>query len=172
MRFPGLSVIALSLVVAACSGQYPPPAAIVQQQQHAHATCAYDPCIPPRSATQSPAVRTAPQLTMSVPDSTPVLDVEQVCRGIAAQGGVTFHDTEIAKAKKDCLDSEEVVRDELVKKWGGFDGSDRAHCVTETKMGGESSYTELATCLEMAAEVRKLHQEANVAQPALTIGQR
>lgn len=171
MRFLGLSVTALGLVVAACSSQYPPPAAIVQQQ-HAHATCAYDPCIPPRSATQSPAVWTAPQVTMSTPDSTPVLDVEQVCRGIAAQGGVTFHDPEIAKAKKDCLDSEQVVRDELVKKWGGFDGSDRAHCVTETKMGGELSYTELVTCLEMAADVRKLHEEADGARPVLTIGQR
>jgi hypothetical protein len=27
-------------------------------------------------------------------------------------------------------------------------------------MGGQSSYTELITCLEMARDVRKLHQEA------------
>jgi hypothetical protein len=27
-------------------------------------------------------------------------------------------------------------------------------------MGGESSYTELLTCLEMARDVRKIHEEA------------
>jgi hypothetical protein len=29
------------------------------------------------------------------------------------------------------------------------------------KTGGESSYTELLTCMEMARDVRKLHSDAN-----------
>ena len=34
-------------------------------------------------------------------------------------------------------------------------------------MGGESSYTDLLTCLEMARDVRKLHSEAdNSSKPA------
>ena len=167
MRLVGLSVIAFGLVVAACSGQYQQPVDMVQQQ-HAHATCAQDSCRPPPVAALSPAVRT----TRSGSDSFPLIDVEQVCQGIAAQGGVTFHDPGTAKAKKDCLDSEQVVRNELEEKWGSFDTSDRAHCVTETKMGGESSYTELVTCLEMARDVRTLHEEADAARHAQTIGQR
>ena len=167
MRFWGLSVIASGLVVAACSGGYPHPVAMVQQQ-HTHATCAHDPCGPPPVAAVSPASRT---LT-SESDTLPVIDVEQVCQGIAAQGGVTFHDLATAKAKRDCLDSEQAVRNELEEKWGSFDTSDRAHCVTETKMGGESSYTELVTCLEMARDVRTLHEEADAARHAQTIGQR
>ena len=166
MRIGRVSVMALSLVVAGCSGQSLPPVAVVQQQ-HARATCAHDSC-KPAPVTALPAVRTV----TSASDSFPVIDVEQVCQGIAAQGGVTFHDPGIAKAKKDCLDSEQVVRNELVEKWGSFETSDRAHCVTETKMGGESSYTELVTCLEMARDVRTLHEEANVARHAQTIGQR
>ena len=167
MRFGGLLLIGLGVAVAACSGPYPPPVAVVQQQ-YTHATCTHESCRPHPVAALAPAVQTA----TSRSDSFPVIDVEQVCQGIAAQGGVTFHDPEIAKTKKDCLDSEQVVRNELAEKWGSFDTSDRTHCVTETKMGGESSYTELVTCLEMARDVRTLHEEADAARHAQTIGQR
>ncbi len=34
-------------------------------------------------------------------DSVPELNVEQVCQGIAQQGGVTFHDPAIAQEKKE-----------------------------------------------------------------------
>ena len=33
-------------------------------------------------------------------DSVPELNVEQVCQGIAQQGGVTFHDPAIARKRK------------------------------------------------------------------------
>ena len=45
-------------------------------------------------------------------DEVPKLNVEQVCEGIAKQGGVTFHDPAIAQEKKNCLDSEQAIRDE------------------------------------------------------------
>jgi hypothetical protein len=96
------------------------------------------------------------QLLIPVVDSVPTLNVEQVCTGIAQQGGVTFHDSAIAQEKKDCLDSEQGIRDELVKQWPSFNGSDKVHCTNESTMGGESSYTELLTCLEMARDVRAM----------------
>jgi hypothetical protein len=99
------------------------------------------------------------QLMMPVADSVPQLNVEQVCEGIAQQGGVTFHDPAIAQEKKNCLDSEQTIRDELVKQWSSFAPADRVHCVNESRMGGESSYTELLTCLEMARDVRALEKE-------------
>jgi hypothetical protein len=92
-------------------------------------------------------------------DDVPSLNVEPVCDGIAKQGGVTFRDPQIAQEKKNCLDSEALVRNELVKEWPKFDRADRLSCVNESKMGGESSYTELLTCLEMARDVRALHTE-------------
>jgi len=97
---------------------------------------------------------------MTVADGVPVLNVEQVCQGIAQQGGVTFHDAAVADEKKNCLDSEQAVRDELVKQWSSFLAPDKSACTNESKMGGESSYTELLTCLEMARDVRNLHQDA------------
>lgn len=92
-------------------------------------------------------------------DDVPTLNVEPVCDGIAKQGGVTFHDPQIAQEKKNCLDSEATVRNELVKQWTKFDRADRTSCVNESEMGGESSYTELLTCLEMARDVRALRAE-------------
>ncbi|MFY9696519.1 MAG: hypothetical protein WA776_04105 [Xanthobacteraceae bacterium] len=103
-------------------------------------------------------------LIMPVSDSVPALNVEQVCQGIAQQGGVSFHDTDIAVEKKNCLDSEKATRDELVKEWSSFAPADKVACTNESKMGGESSYTELLTCLEMARDVRTMKSEAN--QPA------
>jgi hypothetical protein len=106
------------------------------------------------------------QLMMPVADSVPTLNVEQVCEGIAQQGGVTFHDPQIGQEKKDCLDSEKQIRDELVKQWSSFSAADRSACTSESVMGGDSSYTELLTCLEMARDVRNLHDEANKPAPA------
>ncbi len=99
------------------------------------------------------------QLIMPVADGVPVLNVEQVCEGIAQQGGVTFHDPAIAQEKKNCLESEQATRDELVKQWSSFNAADKISCVNESRMGGESSYTELLTCLEMARDVRAMRNE-------------
>jgi hypothetical protein len=95
-------------------------------------------------------------LLTPVADSVPVLNVEPVCAGIAVQGGSSFHDPAIAKEKQDCLQSEKDTRDELVKRWSTFSAADKDHCINESKMGGDSSYTELLTCLEMARDVRNL----------------
>jgi hypothetical protein len=188
MRFGGLSATALGLLVAACADPYSQHVAV--QPQRTHTTCAWisdeieadDPCSSPRLAALSPGVWSArmnappsgvgAQVKMSVSNTVPVIDVEQICQGIANQGEATFHDHGIAWAKKECLDTEQEVRDELVKVWGSFDIADRTHCVTETTMGGESSFTELLTCLEMARDVRKIHAEANAARQAQSVGQR
>jgi hypothetical protein len=103
-------------------------------------------------------------------DSVPRLNVDQVCEGIAQQGGVTFHDPAIAQEKKNCLDGENAVREELVKQWPNFSAADKTHCVNESVMGGDSSYTELLTCLEMARDVRAMRNEqqslrSGVSQP-------
>ena len=105
-----------------------------------------------------PAVLALGAQLVTVVDNLPTLNVEQVCTGIAQQGGVTFHDPQIAREKKDCLDSEQAVREELVKAWPSFNPADKTHCVSESTMGGESSYTELLTCLEMARDVRKMRE--------------
>jgi hypothetical protein len=98
-------------------------------------------------------------MTPVAADGVPNLNVDQVCEGIAQQGGVTFHDPAIAQEKKNCVESEQAIRGDLEKSWSSFAPADRTHCVNESVMGGESSYTELLTCLEMARDVRTLREE-------------
>jgi hypothetical protein len=105
------------------------------------------------------------QVALAAADSVPVLNVQQVCQGIAQQGGVSFHDTDVADEKKNCLDSENAVRDQLVKQWSSFSAPDKSACTKESEMGGESSYTELLTCLEMARDVRQLKSETASSAP-------
>ena len=124
-----------------------------------------------------PALMLGAHLLLPISDSVPKLNVEQVCQGIAQQGGVSFHDTDVAEEKKNCLDSEQAIRDELVKQWSSFASDDKTHCTNESTMGGESSYTELLTCLEMARDVRAMRTEANTAAtpgsgPSAPVGHR
>jgi hypothetical protein len=71
----------------------------------------------------------------------------QICDGIDQQSGFTSHDPAIAREKQQCLDSEQIVRDELLNKWSSFMPVDKGHCVNESNTGGEASYTERLTCL-------------------------
>jgi len=105
-------------------------------------------------------------LMLPVAESVPSLNVEQVCEGIAQQGGVTFHDPAIAQEKKNCIETEQAVRDQLAKQWSNFSASDKTHCVNESRMGGDSSYTELLTCLEMARDVRNLREQYEHGTPS------
>jgi hypothetical protein len=170
MRF-GLSGALLGLMLAACVDR-PPQFYAGAQRQTRYSACGDEACNRPRPATKSLAMTTSPA-TDGVPD----LDVEPVCRGIAEQGGATVHEPVVAHGskpetvdtKKDCVNSEQRIRNQLMTAWERFDAADRAHCVTESEMGGESSYTELITCLEMARDVRKLHQQTVASRSAHNI---
>jgi hypothetical protein len=92
-----------------------------------------------------------------VSDDVPVLDVNPVCRGIAAQAANPTEKGGPDTSFKDCVSSEQEVHDQLAKVWSTFVLADKGHCVRLSKTGGLSSYTELITCLEMARDVRQLH---------------
>ena len=92
-------------------------------------------------------------------DDIPTLDVNPVCHGIAMQGEL---EAGLQRTSfEQCVQSEQSVRDEIKKQWSTFTTADRTDCVALAKTGGESSYTELLTCMEMARDVRKLHENAN-----------
>jgi hypothetical protein len=169
----GLSGALLGLVLAACADR-PPQFGAVAQRQAGYSTCLDYACgRDARLKTQSRVLTTSSPAT----DRVPVLDVEQVCQGIADQGGATLHDPllahapkpEVVDTKKDCVDSEQRIRKQLTNAWERFDAADRAHCIVESEMGGESSYTELITCLEMARDVRKLRQQTMASKSAHNI---
>jgi hypothetical protein len=90
-------------------------------------------------------------------DDVPVLNVTPVCRGIAQQAMDPSETGGPDLGISQCLASEQEVRRELAQKWPSFASVDKLHCTQETKMGGEPSYTDLITCLEMARDVRTMH---------------
>ena len=81
-------------------------------------------------------------------DDIPTLDVNPVCRGIASQGELEAGLQQTSFQQ--CVQSEQSVRDEIKKEWSTFSPADKTHCVALSKTGGELSYTELITCMEMA----------------------
>jgi len=93
---------------------------------------------------------------MAKSDDVPVLNVQQVCRGIAQQAMDPSETGGPDLAMSQCVASEQEVRSELVKAWPAFVSADKQHCTREATMGGEASYTELITCLEMARDVRRM----------------
>jgi hypothetical protein len=87
----------------------------------------------------------------------PTLDIEPVCRGIAEQAKTAGERGGPDLGLSQCLKSEQAMREHLVKEWSTFASADKASCVGEEKLGPLPSYTDLATCLEMARDARKLN---------------
>jgi hypothetical protein len=121
-------------------------------------------------------IKTAIAVAMIMPailpaqsDEIPTLDVRPVCRGIASQSADPL-DVGLQTTFEQCVQSEQTVHDQLKKEWSTFSAADKQHCVTLAKTGGESSNTELLTCLEMARDVRAFRSAAATSQTAATAG--
>ena len=110
----------------------------------------------------APAIAIAmilPAILSARSDDIPTLDVNPVCHGIAMQGELEAGLQQTSF--KQCVQSEQETREQIKKEWSTFSAADKSHCVALAKTGGESSYTELITCMEMARDVRKLRENAN-----------
>jgi hypothetical protein len=85
--------------------------------------------------------------------------VNPSCRAAAeASGG---HDR-----LQGCLASENSARDQLVKEWMQFPVASRTLCLQSASAGGEPTYTELITCLEMDRDA-KLKPADNTVVPTV-----
>jgi len=119
-------------------------------------------------------VKTAIAVAMIIPavlsarsDEIPTLDVQPVCRGIASQSGESL-EAGLRENFNQCIQGEQIVYEQLRKEWSTFSAADKKHCVTLAKTGGESSNTELLTCLEMARDVRAFRSAAATPSEATT----
>jgi hypothetical protein len=86
-------------------------------------------------------------------DEIPKLDVAPLCHGIADQGADPLQAGDPMVSFKECMESEQSDRATLAKEWSRFSADSKQTCVDEASTGGESSYTDLLTCLEMARDV-------------------
>lgn len=92
-------------------------------------------------------------------DQYPALDVAPLCHGITKQSELQegFRDVTF----DECIKAEQEDRDEMINEWSTFSPAEKTHCIAEATVGGESSYTDLITCLEMARDVRLLKKTDN-----------
>jgi hypothetical protein len=102
----------------------------------------------------------AGSLVLAAADGVPNFNIDPSCRAAAQQAAS-------ADYVSVCRNTEQKARDELERQWPQLNAADKAQCVPAATAGGNPTYTELFTCLEMARDVRQLHGKG---QPA-TAGQ-
>jgi hypothetical protein len=74
-------------------------------------------------------------------DRVPAFDIARNCKE-EITGGVTSIES--------CTRSETDAKNELAKRWSQFGASDKKFCISSSSTGGDQSYVELLTCLEMS----------------------
>jgi hypothetical protein len=87
-----------------------------------------------------------------IADQVPTLNVEPFCRTVAKRA------TPVADVET-CLEGERKARDELAREWSQFTAADKSHCLQLSSLGGDPTYTELLTCLELQRDARRLRAQ-------------
>ena len=90
-------------------------------------------------------------LALSVADKVPEFDVSASCKAVAAFGLTLSHSPEA------CIGDENAAHAELEQKWDSYPVAVRNRCVDETMIGGDPSYVDVLTCVQMAQEVEALN---------------
>jgi hypothetical protein len=76
-------------------------------------------------------------------DELPAFDIARNCKEETV-GSITRPES--------CRKDETDAKDQLAKRWSSYSASQKKECVGESSIGGEKSYVELLTCLEMATD--------------------
>jgi len=97
-------------------------------------------------------------LALAAVDGVPNFNVDPSCQAAAQEAASADYLTV-------CRNSEQRAHDEIARQWPQLSTADKAQCVPAVTAGGHPTYTELLTCLEMARDIRKLHDKG---QPATT----
>ena len=77
-------------------------------------------------------------------DELPAFDVTRNCKAETAGASI--------EGPESCMKDETDAKNQLAKRWSSYSASQKKDCVGESTTGGEKSYVELLTCLEMAQD--------------------
>ena len=94
-------------------------------------------------------------------DRVPQFDTAPSCRSAAVASMMT------GRTADNCLADEKNAHDILEKSWGEFSAADKAHCQALVGTGGQPSYVELLSCMEMARDARNLAKDRAEHRPGL-----
>lgn len=87
----------------------------------------------------------------------PTLNVDPVCHGIAQQAATPGEIGDPDLSFRRCVRSEIAMRQRLARKWATYTSDEKATCIG-SETGGFASYSDLATCLQMAKRARRFKQ--------------
>ena len=83
----------------------------------------------------------------------PTLKIEPSCRAAGVEGMI------VGRTVESCLNDEKAAHDQLAKDWGTYSADDKNHCLSMVSTGGDPSYVELLSCLEMSRDAKKIAEE-------------
>jgi hypothetical protein len=85
-------------------------------------------------------------------DELPTFDIARNCNS-EATGAVS------SDGVASCTKDETEAKNGLTKRWSQFDASQKKTCIGEASTGGDQSYVELLTCLEMSSDTFRAPQK-------------
>ncbi|MGA7804492.1 hypothetical protein [Bradyrhizobium sp.] len=87
-----------------------------------------------------------PQIKAEPAGKLPSFDIDRNCSSEASAG------TNVQLTKTECVRDEVDARKRLDQQWSRLGSHVRRECVGESTIGGDQSYVELLTCLQMSSE--------------------
>ena len=78
-------------------------------------------------------------------DQMPTFNINRNCSSEAAEG------VDIQSTMAECVQDEVNAKKQLDQEWSKLESNLKRECVEESAIGGDQSYVELITCLEMSS---------------------
>src|SRR6185437_16968150 len=103
---------------------------------------------------------TVPGVVASPARPPPTYDIQRNCNSEASDTG------DFQRSKAECVQAEDAAKKQLDQRWSTLRPSDATRqYLEESSIGGDQSYTELLTCLEMSDALP--HDQTMVGQDPL-----
>jgi hypothetical protein len=80
-------------------------------------------------------------------DEVPEFDIARNCNVETSDAGI--------EGAAHCTNDETQAKNKLAKSWSSYSASQKKQCVGESVIGGDKSYVELLTCLEMSQDANR-----------------
>jgi hypothetical protein len=96
-----------------------------------------------------PIILVSTQIILAA-EQVPEFDMSPTCRGAVIAAGNSNRD------ESACKKDEQAAHDTLQQHWSQFSLDQKSNCVRLSTLGGDPSYVELLTCLELDQRVNDL----------------
>jgi hypothetical protein len=106
----------------------------------------------------------AGNIVLAAADTVPTYNVDPGCRAAASRAKTPDYFNA-------CLKDEEAARQKIVQQWSQFGDKAKSECLPVSSLGGQPTYTELLTCLEMTRDALNLRKNNTSPAPPTTTGQ-